>query len=106
MSKLAFQHFGNNLVPGLCEWWQGATAQVNRDIGSGASDHHVIAAVDNSHHHGDNTSFDWKRGWTCQVVTEKVVTGIGHWIVVIASKKTVIFWSITHWSLSNPVEFM
>ena len=29
---------------GLCEWRQGATAQVNRDFGCRASDYHVITA--------------------------------------------------------------
>ena len=35
------------LNPGLCEWRQSAATQVNRDLGGGAADHHVIAASDN-----------------------------------------------------------
>ena len=27
---------------GVCEWWESATTQVNRDISSWATDHHVI----------------------------------------------------------------
>ena len=29
-------------VSGVCEWWESATTQVNRDISSWATDHHVI----------------------------------------------------------------